>query len=291
MTPGRDPAITQDRDFGRAAVALGWVPAPRFLLRRAAVLARMRTLPRGRVLEIGCGAGSLLADLADLGFECSAVETSADARGLASRMLADHPGISVQDAVRDEWAGHFDYLLSFEVLEHIDADIAALAAWMRCLRPGGRLLLSVPAHATRWTATDVWAGHVRRYDRAGFIALAERAGARVERCDNYGFPVSNLIEPLSAWAHARALARRVSPGASPVAAAAVPHPASPRAGDVTARDVRSGESGVRRTAETRLYPLMTTLPGRVVMRAACGMQYWFRGTEWGNGFVLEAVKP
>lgn len=265
----RDPAITEDRDFGRAAVALGWVPAPRFLLRRDVVLRRMRALPRGRVLEIGCGAGSLLADLAALGFEPTAVETAPAARALAQRMVADRPGIAIHESVRDEWKERFDYLLSFEVLEHIKDDTGALRDWLRCLRPGGRALLSVPAHAKRWTATDTWAGHVRRYDRRDFIALAERAGLRVERCENYGFPLSNLIEPANAWAHARALKRR----------------------DDVDRDARSGESGVKRTVETRLYPLMTSLPGRLAMRAACGVQHWFRGSELGNGFVLEAVKP
>lgn len=278
-----DPAITEDRDFGRAAVALGWVPAPRFLLRRDAVLRRLRAMPRGRVLEIGCGAGSLLADLAKLGFDCTAVETAPAARELAARMLADLPGIVVHDAVRDEWAGRFDYLLSFEVLEHIDDDDGALKGWMRCLRPGGRLLLSVPAHAKRWTATDTWAGHVRRYDRGDFIAMAERAGARVEQCENYGFPLSNLIEPLNAWAHARALARRAAAGGAVDAANA--------ASVVEMRDARSGESGVKRTVETRLYPLMASLPGRLLMRTAFGVQHWFRGSSLGNGFVLEGVKP
>ena len=277
----RDPAITEDRDFGRAAVALGWVPAPRFLLRRDTVLRRIRSLPRGRVLEIGCGAGSLLADLAALGFEPTAVETAPAARALAQRMVADFPQVAVHEAVRDEWAGRFDYLLSFEVLEHIEDDTGALAAWLRCLRPGGRALLSVPAHAHRWTATDTWAGHVRRYDRKDFVALAERAGLRVERCDNYGFPLSNVIEPLNAWAHARALARRggVAPAGGDDAAAR------------DARDARSGESGVKRTVETRLYPLMTALPGRLAMRAAFGVQHWFTGSELGNGFVLDAVRP
>lgn len=278
----RDAAITEDRDFGRAAVALGWVPAPRFLLRRDTVLRRMRTLPRGRVLEIGCGAGSLLADLAALGFEPTAVETAPAARALAQRMVADHPRIQVHDAVRDEWAGRFDYLLSFEVLEHIEDDAGALESWTRCLKPGGRALLSVPAHAKRWTATDTWAGHVRRYDRKDFIALAERAGLRVERCENYGFPLSNLIEPLNAWAHARALARRDGAGSAGD---------RPPADDPAARDARSGESGVKRTVETRLYPLMTALPGRLLMRAAFDVQRWFRGSELGNGFVLDAVRP
>lgn len=288
MTSARDAAITEDRDFGRAAVALGWVPAPRFLLRRDAVLRRMRTLPRGRVLEIGCGAGSLLADLAALGFECTAVETAPAARALAERMVADLPNVTVHEMVREEWAGRFDYLLSFEVLEHIEDDTGALREWMRCLRPGGRLLLSVPAHAKRWTATDTWAGHVRRYDRADFIALGERAGARVESCENYGFPLANLIEPINAWAHGRALARRAASASPRADGDAADGPVGDTA---AARDARSGESGVKRTVETRLYPLMASFPGRLLMRTAFGVQHWFRGSSLGNGFILEGVKP
>jgi SAM-dependent methyltransferase len=280
MTPNRDPAVTEDSQFGRAAVALGWVPAPRFLLRRDRVLARLRALPPGRVLEIGCGAGSLLADLAALGYECTAVETSPHARGIAARMLADHPGISVRETVGDDWEGRFDVLMAFEVLEHIDDAAGALASWIKYLRPGGRILLSVPAHAHRWTATDTFAGHVRRYDRADFIALAERAGARVERCDNYGFPMANLIEPIKAWTHAREL----SSVDRDRKAAVTPE-------EIAARDARTSESGVHRDAEVRLFPLMTSLPGRLAMRAGCRMQRWFSSTELGNGFVLEAVRP
>ena len=271
MTPStafdRDPAVTEDRDYGLAAVSLGWVPAPRFLLRRDVVLRRLRALPRGRVLEIGCGAATLVAELDGLGFECAAVENSDAAQRLASRFLADHPMVRIEDAVSAEWRASFDYLLAFEVLEHIEDDAGALRSWVRCLKPGGRALLSVPAHAKRWTATDTWAGHVRRYDRADFVALAERSGLRVERCDNYGFPLANVIEPLNAWAHARQLRRAAS------------------------RDERSGESGIKRTAETRLYPLLTSFPGRLVMRGAFAAQRWFAGSSLGNGFVLEGVAP
>lgn len=281
MTGARDAAITEDRDFGRAAVSLGWVPAPRFLMRRDVVLRRMDASPRGRVLEIGCGAGSLLADLATRGFACTAMETAPAARALARRMLADHPDIVVHDALREDWVGAFDYLLAFEVLEHIEDDAGALRSWLRCLRPGGRVLLSVPAHARRWTATDTWAGHVRRYDRADFLALSAREGLSDARCDNYGFPLGNLLEPLNVWAHTRALERSARRTQSPVAA--VP-------GDAAARDVRSGESGVRRTVETRLYPMMTSLPGRLILRTACVMQQWFSRSELGNGFILDAVQ-
>ena len=59
------------------------------------MLAHLRAVPAGRVLEIGCGAGSLLADLQALGHECTAVETSVEARRLAARMLADAPACAM----------------------------------------------------------------------------------------------------------------------------------------------------------------------------------------------------
>ena len=264
--------VVTDPEFGRAAPSLGWVPAPRYLLRRDVVLRRAAALPRGETLEIGCGAGSLLADLHGLGFRCHAVETSAEARALATRMLADLPDIRIHAGTDPSWRERFDLVLALEVLEHIEDDTAALREWVGFTRPGGRLLLSVPAHANKWSATDVWAGHFRRYDRRDFVALAERCGLRVVRCENYGYPVGNI-------AHAvKALGARGEVAAS--------------SGDTDeGKAARTAGSGVERSAETRLFPLLSSPPGRLAMRAAIRAQRWFAGTELGNGFVLEAVKP
>lgn len=279
MTPARDPGIEIDRQYGRTAVAHNWVPAPRFLLRRDRVLHKLAGVKPGRVIEMGCGAGSLLADLATLGWEGRAAETSPHARGLAEKMLADLPNASVHESPDPDWEGTGDLLMAFEVLEHIDDDVGALTSWMRYLKPGGRILLSVPAHAHRWTATDTFAGHVRRYDRKDFIALGERAGARVTSCDNYGYPLANLVEPIKAWTHAREL--------NSVEAS---HKKAVTPEEIAARDARTSESGVHRDAEVRLFPLMTSLPGRLAMRSACRMQTWFTRSELGNGFLLDAVK-
>jgi SAM-dependent methyltransferase len=280
MTPQRDPGIVVDRQYGRTAVPYKWVPAPRFLLRRDRVLDRLRREPPGRVIEMGCGAASLLADLGAMGWTGRAVETSAHARGIATRMLADLPGITVHEHADPAWEGSFDLLMAFEVLEHIEDDVGVLTSWIRFLKPGGRILLSVPAHAHRWTATDTFAGHVRRYDRKDFVALGERAGARVVRCENYGYPLANFVEPIKSWTHAKELSSvesRKRPARTPE--------------EVAARDARTSESGVHRDAEVRVFPLMTSLPGRLAMRAACAMQTWFSRTELGTGFLLEAVKP
>lgn len=265
MTPSPgDADILTDPQFGRAAPALGWVPAPRYLLRRAMILEWMAARPAGRILEIGAGPGTLLADLAERGFTADAVETSARARELGSRMLQDLPGIRMH-AELPPCDARYDLLFAFEVLEHIADAGAALTSWVTYLRPGARVMLSVPAYANRWTATDTWAGHVRRYDRDDLVALAESSGLRVLRCRHYGFPLADLMEPINARRHARMLAS-ASQGV-----------------------VGTSASGVERGAETRLWPWMCSLSGRAALRTAIGLQRHF--PRRGNGLLLEGEMP
>ncbi|HEX3528546.1 MAG TPA: methyltransferase domain-containing protein [Thermoanaerobaculia bacterium] len=251
--------------FGLAAPELGWVPAPRYALRRARLLALAANLDRGRLLEIGPGAGALLADFAGLGFTCDAVESSADAFRLASR-LNTSPAVHLRSDPDPAWAETFDVLVACEVLEHIEDDRAALAQWRAWLRPGGHLILSVPAHARRWSATDVWAGHFRRYEKAALRQLLETSGFAVEELECYGFPLSNLVEPFRAWSHARALRRREE------------------AGKATA----TAQSGVERGLEARLWPLQAGLPGRLLFRAAFRLQTIFRNRDLGTGYLVLA---
>jgi SAM-dependent methyltransferase len=250
--------------FGPSLPERGWVPAPRYALRRARLLDLVARLPRGRMLEVGPGAGALLADLADLGFRCEALEPSPAAREVAS-WLEGVPLVAEPDPA---WTGAFDLLVACEVLEHLEDDAAALDLWKSWLRPGGRLLISVPAHAKRWSATDVWAGHFRRYERDDLRRRIERAGLKIEELECYGFPLSNLVEPLRALAHRRALARRA-----------------------TTLEEGTERSGVERGVETRLFPLQASWPGTVLFRAAFRLQKRFRHRDWGTGYLVLARRP
>ena len=63
----------------------GWVPAPRYLLRRARILSLLKQFKPGRVLEFGCGAGALISELSPLGYKCIAIEESENAIFLAKK--------------------------------------------------------------------------------------------------------------------------------------------------------------------------------------------------------------
>ncbi len=243
-----------------------WVPSPGFLLRRHRILNTMRDLPeRMEMLEIGCGAGAMLADFAALGHTCTAVETSPGARADAASFHADNPSITILGETRPEWRERFDCVASFEVLEHIEEDEAALREWMAYLRPGGYLVLSVPAGPQRWDASDEWAGHIRRYTRDGLASLVKSCGAEVQRVETYGWPLANILAPIRARSKARAIMD------SSIAA-------------------RTADSGIERSAERRLLPILRSFPGRVAMRSFYALQAATSGTDLGPGYLLLARK-
>ncbi len=229
--------------------------------------------PRGRLLEIGCGAGALLHDLSCMGFLVDAVEISPIALDIAHYINKDNPCITIHQNIRHNWNRAFNYILAFEVLEHIEDDIGALKQWWALLKPDGHLLLSVPAHPTRWNATDEWAGHFRRYGRVGLKGLLEQAGFDIVQIDCYGFPLANIIEPIRARYHAKELKRQLYI----------------RNKD-DQRSAHSHRSGVERSLERRLYPVQANWLGTKVMQFFCVLQGIFSKTDLGNGFLALGKK-
>ncbi len=80
----------------------------------------------------------------------------------------------------------FDVVGAFDVLEHCEPEAQAVTELSRVLRPGGRLLMSVPAYQWAWTDHDEQAGHYRRYTRRRLVRAIEGGGLVVERA-TYGF--------------------------------------------------------------------------------------------------------
>jgi SAM-dependent methyltransferase len=82
--------------------------------------------------------------------------------------------------------GTFDVVGAFDVIEHCDPEAQAVSELARVLRPGGRLLASVPAYQWAWSDHDVRAGHHRRYTQRRIVRAVEGAGLTVLR-STYGF--------------------------------------------------------------------------------------------------------
>ncbi len=260
-----------DPDFG-VSLFQQWVPAPRYLLRRDRVLAHLADHPPGPLVEVGCGAGALLHDLVRRGFTCTGLEQSPAALDVARRIHSD-TGVTLT-ATAGDWAGHFETLISCEVLEHIDDDVAALREWVSWLKPGGRAILSVPAHQALWGPHDVWAGHHRRYSRADFEQLARAAGLSVVTTECYGFPVANVTHRL----------RNFSVRKTRVGNDGKADPAH------ISNSANTAKSGIDRSLEVKLYGAQTSTLGRLTLRAAVQAQRPFLATDLGEGYLIVATK-
>lgn len=150
-----------------------WYRARRDIL--SDYLAREAKLPRdARILEIGCGTGHNLPMLARFG-QVDAIEIDEAARGIASERL----GKPVGDAPLPGLPGveeKYDLIAVLDVVEHIPDDIGALKGMAARLRPGGKILITVPAHQWMWSAHDVVNHHQRRYSKKTLDAAVRAAG-------------------------------------------------------------------------------------------------------------------
>jgi SAM-dependent methyltransferase len=163
-----------------------WYTERRALLRR---MTRAGTRA-GVALDVGAAGGGNTRVLRALGLRAVAVEYGAEGAGVAkARGLAVVRGDA---GALPFGAGVADLVVAFDVLEHLRDDGAALREFRRVLRPGGRLLVAVPADMTLWSAHDEAVGHVRRYTREGLVAAVAGAGFAVETVRSWNV----LLRPL-----------------------------------------------------------------------------------------------
>ena len=176
-----------------------WFEGRRELLRR--LLAGRLGRPGTVVLDAGCGTGSNLVMLRDLGQEAVGVDALPAAVELARRICPES-AVELGDVTSLPFADEsFDGVVLLDVLEHVD-DRLALSEATRVLRRGGFVAVSVPACPRLWSRRDEAAGHLRRYSKRELRARLQHAGLEVERMTHYQF----LLFPL--FAVTRLLARR-----------------------------------------------------------------------------------
>jgi SAM-dependent methyltransferase len=141
-----------------------------------------------RAVDFGAGDGTFAAAMWRRGMQVTCVETDPGLREALVRR--GFRCVSSLDGLEE---GCFDFAYSTNVLEHIGDDAAALRSLYARLRPGGRLLLYVPAFQLLYSSMDERVGHQRRYRRSGLVELLGAAGFEVASCryvDSLGFAVS-----------------------------------------------------------------------------------------------------
>jgi len=155
------------------------------------------SLGPNRVLDLGCGAGAVGRTLYELkkASEVTGVEIYPPAAAEALKSYAEvHQGDL--ESLELNYSGYFDYVLCGDILEHLKDPIAQICRIHRWLKPGGRVVCSLPnvrywqvifnlVFLGRWTYED--AGimdrtHLRFYTRRSAEQLFIRQGFQIEHC-------------------------------------------------------------------------------------------------------------
>ena len=145
-----------------------------------------------QILELGCGTGHNLAMLSGFG-HVEGLELDEEARALSEKRLGRKIMSSPLPELNEVRDRHYDLIGAFDVIEHIEDDHAALASIASRLKPGGKFVMTVPAHQWMWSAHDVVNHHKRRYSKSRLRALIEGSPMKLDRVGYF----NSLLFPLA----------------------------------------------------------------------------------------------
>ncbi|QXC60183.1 methyltransferase domain-containing protein [Aquihabitans sp. G128] len=180
-----------------------------------------------RVLDLGCSDGSVGARLVAQGHEVVGVDL-VEHKGVRER-LTDFYEADLEQGIPEAVGDGFDVVLAADVLEHVRDPAAVLDAIKARLRPGGRLITSIPNFGHWYPRTRVAlgrfdydargildAGHLRFFTKRSFARLVDGAGWTISRAESIGLPLGVVERGASAEAAPgglRQLAGRIDRGA------------------------------------------------------------------------------
>jgi 2-polyprenyl-3-methyl-5-hydroxy-6-metoxy-1,4-benzoquinol methylase len=139
-----------------------------------------------RVLEVGCGIGTMTRRLVEAAEVVVAIEPNVACATRARAALGSHPRFDLRECHLEqcdptELASHrFDTVFCVNVLEHIEDDVAALKTFREAVVPGGKVLIFVPAVQAAYGPLDAALGHHRRYSKRSLARAFAAAGLELE---------------------------------------------------------------------------------------------------------------
>lgn len=140
-----------------------------------------------RFLDVGTSTGTNLRLLTGLGFSnVVGVELNPDAAEFARKKTGVEVVVADSTALPFE-NNEFDCVFATDVIEHIENDEAALKELARVLRPGGKLIITVPAFMSLWGLQDDLSHHHRRYRMHQLRRVVVGAGLTINESFYFNF--------------------------------------------------------------------------------------------------------
>ena len=160
-------------------------------------------LPSGsKILDFGCGSGYLVGELQKIGYDAYGIDFEKEAidygvnSGIRNLVLGNGQKTEHSDK-------SFDMIVAFDVLEHIEDEKPIIGELLRILRPGGKLMITVPAYQWLWGVQDDVSHHFRRYTAGSLVNVfknfLELKIVRKTYFNTLLFPPIAVIRLFSKW--------------------------------------------------------------------------------------------
>lgn len=149
----------------------------------------IRPYCKGHVLEVGSGIGNLSRLFLENGFSLTASDLREEYCSILQHSLGNLPGlqgVELMDLAAADFGSHYrhltgkhDTVIALNVVEHIKEDSLAIQNCMQLLKPGGRVVILVPAYQFLYNSFDVELGHYVRYNKDSLSRLMEGQGLEI----------------------------------------------------------------------------------------------------------------
>jgi SAM-dependent methyltransferase len=147
----------------------------------------------GRIGEIGCGHGLVLEQMKQAyGVTVDGFDLNEEALKLIDPGAGRLFYYNIHDHAT-ELKQAYDTIILFDVIEHLEDDRAFVDSVRFHLKPGGRMIVNVPANQSLYSRYDKVLGHQRRYDIAMMRGVAEGCGLEIEAWTYWGFTYLPLL--------------------------------------------------------------------------------------------------
>lgn len=173
--------IAYERAYHEFELTNWWVKA-----RRQISLRYLKKFNTKCVLDVGCAAGTMMLTLLEQGFpKVYGIDISEKAvEECRKKKLKVFKESAEKTHFKDNF---FDALIASDVLEHTSSDSATLQEWRRILKPGGHVLLFVPAFMHLWSSSDEINHHRKRYKLSDIFKTAKENGFVVKKASYWNF--------------------------------------------------------------------------------------------------------